>query len=243
MKTLVERIFSTGRTTYSDFDQDCADWHLKRMGKLTGSLAHKIATAKRGKALTQTAKTYMESLISDWMSPDIPPDELGGKAIRWGNDNEPIARDELLMIIGAIEENGFVELNEFMGCSDDGTGYKDRKKFLVEIKCPLVNHVKHILMALENEGNPKKQIPAEYYWQCVWNSIVCQCDFFYFVSFGPRVITENRLSIVKVHMKDIEADVQQLKEAAVYFCEELEKKLTTLKLLPEQQSLFKIQEV
>jgi len=239
-------IFNAPRIIHDGFDQDSDDWLLCRMKKVTGSVFHKIATAKRGKALTQTAQTYMLSLISDWLSPHVVPEQLGGRAIAWGNENEPVGRAEFAMsIMTEIRETGFIELNALMGCSDDGVGIdKDGRKFLLELKCPATNHTKHMYMALENEGNPKKQIPNEYFWQCIWNSIICEVDYFYFVSFNPRVFTVDRLSVVMVEMSEVQKFVDQAKEAAVYFCEELVKKLSMIEL-PENYlgSEFKPKEI
>ena len=240
-----DHIYNAERWVRDEFEQGTPEWHQARMQKVTGSCASKIATAKRGKAFTATAKTYMEKIISDWLAPSVIPEELRGKAIEWGNTHEPTARMEFAMTIECrVEETGFVQLNPFMGCSDDGSGLdEDGRKFVVEIKCPLNNHVKHLLMARKNEGSPKKQIPTDYYWQCVYNAIVTQSEYFYFVSFDPRVFTKHRFSIVRVEMEDIAEDVQQLKEATLYFVQELIKELSALEVftdafLAEQYSII-----
>lgn len=227
-------VFDNERIVH-DMQQGTDEWHLVRKRKVTGSKVSVIATAKEGKALTQGAQTYMFELIGHYTSPNHVEEEKNSAACRWGHEYEPMAREEFSDAYDLeVIESGFIELSDNIGCSDDGTAFdSDGLKWLIEIKCPHVqtNHVKHIDMRLNNEGVYSKQIPSNYYWQCVYNSIICQCDGFYFVSFDPRSYGRHRMSIVECKLSEIEEDVKKIKAAVIYFVSQLENKLKQFKLI------------
>jgi hypothetical protein len=108
-----------------------------------------------------------------------------------------------------VNQVGFVELNEFVGCSPDGLIGDDG---LIEIKCP--NTATHIEYIIDGE------LPKEYEKQVhsqLWITDRKWCDF---VSYDPR-LTDRPIWIKRVERKSgIEFDIV---EAVNNFIEEMQK--------------------
>jgi len=163
------------------FGQKSETWHKIRAGKFTGSEISDLC-AKKG--IGQTGITYIEKVISEGRTMHF--DFIETPAMRWGNENEPIARQLWQKLSGkTVEEIPFIihDKYDFCGISLDGINLFD--KFFIEIKCPytIQGHLKNL--QIENQDELKAVRP-EYYWQMQFGLWVTDFDLTYYISFDPR---------------------------------------------------------
>ena len=176
--------------------QGTEEWHVARLGKVTGSNFHKVMTGGK------TAETYKHELVCQRLTKLRPPD-IKAAAIDWGHDKEPEARlaYSLKMLserddvdLSIVEEDGFVlsTAHDGIGCSVDGLVGSDG---LIEIKCPFTskNHYRTLV---------SKAVPREYKWQVYGNMWVTEREWCDFISFDPRFPPHLQCSVVRVDRDD-----------------------------------------
>lgn len=137
--------------------QGSEEWFKIRGLKLTGSHAQEIGNYGKG------LETYCFKLASEHYS-TASKEHFTSKDTERGNELEPIARSlyELENEV-EVEEVGFIEINDYLGCSPDGLVGEDG---LIEIKCPDdLNHFKIII-------NGQQEIDSKYIWQVQMNLLL-----------------------------------------------------------------------
>ena len=189
-------------------DQGSYDWFKMRLGVVSASNCNKIF----GKGLTR--KAYMNELIGE-ICTGLPQDEISAKAMQWGKDNEPTARDlyNVLGFGGVAEELPFIYADDNMraGCSPDGIDGKSG----VEIKCPFTTKV-HIDFL--RDGTIKKEYHDQMQFS-MWVSGLYQWNF---VSFDPRMMRKN-IEVVTVLRN--EKRIQEIAQAHAEFVGEMDRAL------------------
>jgi exodeoxyribonuclease (lambda-induced) len=109
------------------YPQGSDEWFEVRLGKLTASTAQAIAT--NGKGL----ETLCFEKVAERMTGKMK-EQYTNLDMERGKELEYTARSSYeLEAEDLVKEVGFVELNEYIGCSPDGFVGADG---LVEIKCP-----------------------------------------------------------------------------------------------------------
>lgn len=173
-----------------EVEQGSDDWFTMRLGVATASQAKKFA-AKQGSA---TRQTYMNTLLAE-VATGMPAEEVTAKAMAWGNEHEPDARQAFefatglqahqLPFVYRLGSDGKPQ-REF-GCSPDGITSDGGG---LEIKCPFLsaNHVDFII---------NKNIKDDYIWQVQFSLWVTGLPHWYFASYDPRMKTKV-LDFVKV---------------------------------------------
>jgi len=151
---------------YKDINQGSPEWFEIRVGKVTAS--HAQAIGNNGKGLD----TYLLEVVSEMFS-SAQKDQYSNEHIERGNELEPLARSmyELQENV-EVEEIGFAEYNDFVGCSPDGLVGDDG---MIEIKCPDDKTYFNLLM---NEN-----IDSSYIWQCQMNLLILEkkwCDLIFY---------------------------------------------------------------
>jgi putative phage-type endonuclease len=165
-------------------EQRSSEWFAIRKGKMTASKAYVIATGGVG------LETYILELMAEYYS-NAEQEQLTNKDIERGIELEPQARTAFEFKTGlTVQEIGFVEYNEYVGCSPDGLIGSDG---LVEFKAP---NDKNYLKLLMNE-----KIKPEYIAQMQMQMYVTKRDYCYFCSYNPNF--EKSLWIKKID-KDLE---------------------------------------
>ncbi len=153
-------------------EQLSEEWFAARLGKVTASCFGQAMAGGAGK----TRKTYMIKLVAERLTGEAAEGYMNA-AMQRGIEVEPEARAYYEAITeGKVEQVGFVELDENIGCSPDGLVGEEG---MLEIKCP--NASTHIETILANRS------PAVYNPQIqgqLWVTGRTWCDF---VSFDPRV--------------------------------------------------------
>jgi putative phage-type endonuclease len=151
---------------YKDINQGSPEWFEIRVGKVTAS--HAQAIGNNGKGLD----TYLLEVVSEMFS-SAQKDQYSNEHTERGNELEPLARSmyELQENV-EVEEIGFAEYNDFVGCSPDGLVGDDG---MIEIKCPDDKTYFNLLM---NEN-----IDSSYIWQCQMNLLILEkkwCDLIFY---------------------------------------------------------------
>jgi hypothetical protein len=166
-------------------EQGTPEWLDVRKGRATASEFDKIITPT-GK-VSKSGLAYMRKLARECVCEDPHEKSLDFvKAIKWGNEHEPAARDWFHNNIHPVEEVGFVHHGDLtpVGCSPDGLlpidlvhDLTDRYHGGLEIKCPQVDtHVGYLM-----EG----KLPAKYKLQVHGSMAVTGLDYWYFMSYFP----------------------------------------------------------
>lgn len=153
-----------------EMEQRTAEWYAVRAGKLTASEAQTIATNGKGLetlVYATLAEKYSNGKQEHYMSLDM---------LR-GVELEEQARQTYELLHAPVREVGFIELNEYAGCSPDGlVGDKGG----IEIKCP--NNEKFFRMMV----NGAKEIDKKYLWQCQMSLFVSGMDWWDLCFFNPN---------------------------------------------------------
>lgn len=135
---------------HKDLEQGTDDWFKVRKGKMTAS--HATAIGNIGKGM----ETYITELMSEYFSSG-EKSSYKNEDMERGNELEAQARSLYELEYGCkVDEVGFIEYNEFVGCSPDGLIGEDGG---IEIKC--VNDKIYFIYLLDSTKN----IEDNYYWQ------------------------------------------------------------------------------
>lgn len=136
---------------YKDIIQGSPEWHVLRELRFTASEADTIAVNGKG----------MESLVIHKMASYYSTAEkeyYSNKDIERGKELEPIAAEMYELQEGAkLEKVGFVEVDEYTGCSPDRLIGEDGLW-----ECKAVNDVNHYKLIVGGES----AIDSSYIWQC-----------------------------------------------------------------------------
>lgn len=150
----------------TDLKQGSEEWFQIRLGKFTGSNGQAVAT--NGKGLETLVFEKVAEIMTGKMKAQFTNDD-----IERGNELEEMARNSYeLETANLVKQVGFIELDEFTGCSPDGLVGEDG---LVEFKC-------------KNDANFARylydqKIDPEHNWQIQFNLMVSGrewCDYVIF---------------------------------------------------------------
>ena len=163
-----------------NFEQHSDDWYKIRLGKFTASHASTIANSGKG----------LETLCFDLAAEILTKhkkDTFQSPAMEQGNLLENQARTLFELQTGLeVEQVGFVEEDEFCGCSPDGLILNRTSG--IEIKCPQDNTFARYLF--------DEKIKPEYYGQMQMQMMLMSCDYWYYVVFNPNF--DEQIKIRKV---------------------------------------------
>ena len=188
-------------------EQGSPDWFEVKCGKISASNISDVLAKGQGK----TRHSYMMRILSERMT-GIPKETYTNGAMQWGIDTEPQARAVYeFETLNAVEQVGFVEVDEFLGCSPDGLIDADGG---IEIKCP--NTETHLQYILDN------RLPPEYVCQVQANLWMTERQWWDFVSFDPRIKPDGKnLCLWKIRVERDEKKIKQIAVEVELFIEEL----------------------
>ena len=169
-----------------NFEQRSDEWRKVRLGKFGSTDAQ--AVASNGKGLeTACFQKVAEILIGE------PPELIENEHILRGIELEGMARSSYEISTGGlVTEVGYVEMNNYAGCSPDGLV---GDKGLVEIKCPS----NHIFVREIYEG----KVPSNYMWQMQYQMFICEREWCDYVIFNS-VLDKTHITRVERDEKKIE---------------------------------------
>ncbi len=152
-------------------EQRLPEWFNLRKLKLTASNAQAIGN--NGKGLD----TYITEIMAEYFS-KAPKESFTNEHIERGIELEELARETYEIECGyATEQVGFIEMNEYVGCSPDGLVGDDG---IIEIKC--LNDIAHYKIIRDG----KKEIDSKYYWQCQMLLLVSERKWVDLIFFNPN---------------------------------------------------------
>lgn len=187
-----------------NLEQGTEDWFKVRLGKVTASNFGDVMAKGTGK----TRQNYMIKLAAEIIT-GLPEESYTNSSMQWGIEHEAEARAYYESLYGwPVEQVGFVEMNEFVGCSPDGLVGESG---LIEIKCPKSST--HIANILDNKMQTcyTAQVQGQ-----LWVTERQWCDW---ISFDPRV-TSNPFFRVRVERDD--KYIAVLEEEVKQFVKELQ---------------------
>jgi len=182
-------------------EQGTPEWFTFRLGRVTAS--HFSDVLSTG----STRKTYLMKLLAERMTGE-PLETFSAKWMEEASETEPQARDYYAELNGVgVEQVGFIELGDDIGCSPDGLVGDDG---MVQIKCPFPStHLGYIL---------KGTLPSQYKAQVQGELWVADRQWSDFISFDARVKSRPYWS-VRV-LRD-ETYIKELEAAVTKFADEL----------------------
>lgn len=150
-------------------EQGSDEWFEIRKLKMTASNAQAIGTAGVG------LETYITNLVSGYLS-SAEKEKFSNEHTERGHELEETARALYEIEKGEkVEEVGFIELDEYTGCSPDGLIGKDGG---LEIKCP--SDSVFFKQIIENK------IPSNYRWQVQMNLYITKRKWWDLVFYNPN---------------------------------------------------------
>lgn len=151
---------------YHNIKQNSPEWLDVRKGKFTASTFKNLFMTKT----TQGYNDEIMKVVYERLTGESPENFVGDYMNR-GKELEPIAKEKYMMeTFNDVEESGFFELNEWIGCSPDGLIGNDG---LIEIKCPKYSTMINYLLS--------GKLPSEYKYQVqgqLWVTKRLWCDFY-----------------------------------------------------------------
>lgn len=194
---------------FHDIQQNTPEWDLVKLGKFSGSNFSNLMMDKKNKGY----KDIIYRVAYERLTGKKADEGFNSYYTNRGHEYEPIAKEWYeLETFNKIHNGGFVELNEWVGCSPDGL-LSDNKG--LEIKCPKFNTMIEYLKY--------KELPAIYKWQVQGSMYVCDYKEWDFLAFDINL--PKLLLTIKRDQKAIDELRARIDEAI----EEVEKIINKLK--------------
>lgn len=187
-----------------NIEQKTDEWHQLRCGKFTGSrFADVLAVSKKDGKPLKARDDLIWTLASERLQ-GYQAKGANSYSMRWGTENEPLAREAYELETGAfVEEQAFIlhPAFDFVGISPDGLVDLDGG---IEIKCPSSPEI-HLQRWV-------KGVPPEYMAQIQGAMWVTGRAWWDFVSYDPDTKDEFQLLIIRVerneqYIADLEAQI------------------------------------
>ncbi len=152
-----------------EIEQQSPEWFNVR--KLKATASHATAIGNCGKGLD----TYVLEIVAEYLS-SADKEQFSNKHTDRGNELEPQARTIYELTTGKdVKQVGFIEHNDYVGCSPDGLIDDDGG---LEIKC--IDDVGYLKMLLGEE------ISSDYQWQIQMNLLITGRKWWDFVAYNPN---------------------------------------------------------
>lgn len=193
-----------------NIEQGTDEWFTLKSGKMSAS--HAQAISANGKGL----ETYILEMMAEHYS-SAEKENYTNEHMERGNELEYTARGLYELRTGStVEQVGFVELDEFTGCSPDGLVGEDG---LLEIKCPSDKVYFKLLL----DG----KVDAKYEWQMQMQMLVTGrkwCDYLAFCpnyNPGMKIIRvdrdEAKIEKLRIGLEVGKQIIQDIKQKAESF--------------------------
>jgi exodeoxyribonuclease (lambda-induced) len=169
-------------------------WLNLRAGRFTATDAPELMPDKRTGKAKKGLDTLAYKKAAYWLTGNLP-DTPTTAAMEWGKMQEPHARALYAEITGnEVQEVGFVELDDYVGCSPDGLVGEEG---LIEIKCKQdYNH----LYAVCNEW-----VEPEHELQMQYQMLVTERHWCDYVLYNP--LFKNPIYVKRI-FKDVKVQAQ-----------------------------------
>jgi len=188
--------------TFFDVEQGSDEWFAMRKGKFTASTFKDLFAAKTTKAYEKVIyRVVFERLTGE------SPEGFTNEWMERGKELESEAREKYeMMTFNKVSNGGFVEVDEWVGCSPDGFIRNDNG--LIEIKCPAFNtHLNYLL---------DKKLPKIYEKQVQGQMYVTGAEWCDFMCYHPKLqpliirIERDEIMITEIKKK-LEESIEKAK--------------------------------
>jgi len=150
-------------------EQGTNEWFEIRKGKMTASHAQEVGS--NGKGL----ETYVYNILAEQYS-SAERESYTNEHMQRGNELEPVARGIYELSMNTqVKEVGFIEHDEYSGCSPDGLIDEDGG---IEIKCP--SDPVYFKMLVNRKPDSK------YVWQCQMTMMITGRKWWDLVYYNPN---------------------------------------------------------
>jgi len=176
---------------HNEIVQGTPEWFAIRKMKMTASNATAIGNNSKG------LETYINKLMAEAYA-ITPETRYTNSDTEAGHELEPLARELYEMETGSkVEEVGFIELDEYVGCSPDGLVGVDG---MIEIKSlNNANYFDFLLQYSKNQGFIKSGISG-YEWQVQMELYIAGRSWCDLILFNPNY--EKSMIIQKIFRDD-----------------------------------------
>lgn len=192
-----------------NFDQRTEEWYQIRLGRLTGSDFHTFLGA------SETKKNKLLQKAAEKITGESDEEHIITEDIKRGIDLE----DEAILMYemqtgNTVDKVGFIERDEFSGCSPDGLVGEEG---IIEVKCPKQSvFLKQVV---------EDKIKPEYYTQIQYNLFISGrkwCDYIAYNKKFPLFI--KRFTVDKEVFEKIEKALNECTEKIKEFISSYEKR-------------------
>lgn len=197
--------------------QGTDEWRLARCGSLGASrVAEALAKTKTGWGATRA--NVMADLVIERLT-GVPVEGFVTDAMRWGTEQEPVARQEYEeRNLCPVEQVGLIRHPTILGSHASPDGLVEDIG-LLEIKCPqAAAHLDTLLSDC---------VPTKYETQIQWQ-LCCTgrawCDY---VSFNPKFSAEMSLFVKRIYRDDRKID--EIEKMVAAFLAEVDQKVVDLR--------------
>lgn len=185
-------------TIYRDIIQRSSEWFAIKAGKFSGSDFDALMPSSR-QGPNDWNKTQLDIIYrvaAERMTGLAKEQSWDSKPVAWGRETEAEARAAYEMETGnEVEQVGFIELNDWIGCSPDGLIGDDG---YFEAKCP--NSDTHLRYSI----NPH-ELEENYGWQVQGGLWISGRTWAHLVSYDPRFKDEKKQIVIWSITRDEEA--------------------------------------
>ena len=188
--------------TIYNFEQGSEDWLNIRIGKFTGSNFYKFFNGSKETELWKKAAERVTGLRNDSAI-------FSNKHIERGHELEEEARLMYELINQCnVEEVGFIELNQDVGCSPDGLVNDDG---MIEIKC----RDNHLFLKTKTIGCSKAEIMQMqfnlYVTDRQWCDYICYNPNFKDPIFQHRIErVEEIIDMIKIKIDEVNEKIKKI---------------------------------
>lgn len=184
--------------------QGSLEWHIERLGKITGSQVHRLMTGSDNE-LSSGALTYCEELARDRVIGAPEDDNYMTRDMERGHELEPIARgrfqDEMTKLNPlnpmVVTEVGFINhrFNDYSGVSLDGL---TNDNGIAEIKCRRrKGHINQLIDIQSGKGLSK-----DVHCQVNWGMYITNRTHCYFIGYTNEIREDQGDLIIKKYLRD-----------------------------------------
>lgn len=167
-------------------DQCTNDWLELRYGRITGTRVKYLLGHEFQRLYDVIYERNQEPALNEYQS----------YCVRFGLENEPIARENLARELGlTVVEWGLLIDKEYPQLAVSLDGYVPTEEATVEIKCPQRIIDNYYQLCEAREPDFERLLPYNYYSQVQLGLFITQARFCYFYVYAPREGTHLLLKI------------------------------------------------
>lgn len=170
-----------------DIQQNTPEWDTIKLGRFSASVADDLLMPPKNKGYQELISKIFEERYTG--EPCESKKWKGNSFTERGHEYEPIAvEDFVAKNFYSVQEVGFVELGDWIGCSPDRLIGKDG---LLQAKCPIFNTQYTYLEIMNTGGTPAEllnKMDSGYYKQMQFELFVCNDrEYNIFYSYHPKL--------------------------------------------------------